>query len=255
MVKKLVLVFLLALFIIPAVFSEDYMNTEINVKTDSGNKIFLAIKDATTQRIIGSYNRSLSDDGSLTVNFPSPPKMLSFSVDVYDGSSLIESRSFDEQHMSGTPILLDLTVEEVQENTTEENATEETTNETTEINESENAGITGGVVSETENKSGILRIIFFVVGGIIVASLIIFVAFTKFRGKIPGSYTVTKLSEKRKQEKEENKDVSFSEDNEIREAQEKLREMQEKIDKLSKIKEAERKFDDARRELENIRGS
>lgn len=234
---------ILAVLIMPFVISENKVNTQITIKTEGGDRIWLVIKDQSTMRTIGSFNTTIPSKGERILNFESTPRMLSFSVSVYEGDSLIKIKEF-AGFMAGNPVTLDTTLEEEKEEIVEEK--EEENEKAT--NETGNVALTGEAVSENKVY---LKIIYYIVGGILVAFVISFIIYARIKKK-PSSFTVTKLSDKLKETEPDEK--TYSDDKDLREAEKKLEEMQREIERLKRIKDAERRLDEAKNELEKLRG-
>jgi hypothetical protein len=254
MKKRLLLIFI-ALFLVSGVIAVDYISTQIIVRTDPDSNIYLQIYDPDVNRMIGSFNTTTDNEGTITLFFRSILRNLSFDVDVSKDGSFVKTRNFSG-YTAGEPVFLDLNEELIIENislneTIEENITEEVEENATEEN---GTVLTGMAIEESKGLGNITipNYVYFIIAGIVVAFLVAMsvVARLKIR-KTPDQYKVTKLSDKQKEN-----EVKETENKKLEEAEKKLREIQEEIEMLkskdSKIEEARRRFEEAKADLEKL---
>jgi len=266
MEKKGILIIIAIMLFSSIVLASDYVHTNIVVKAEENTRIFLWVYDAPTEKIIRSFNKTISPTGIFDIDLESKPKMMHFKVNVYKDGSLIRQKEFnDRQYPPGGKIILDTLKEEKVENfTVKENSINQETTEENQVKESEETqkDITGKATSQNNNdeikNNTELNLLFYgILAGfflILFLGFLIFVGF-KFFKKLKSSekIKVTKLSDKLKEEEEKKKK---KEKERLEELEKRLKEIQDEIDRLKnrdkKLEEARKKYEEAKAELERL---
>lgn len=267
MIKKVLVIFLLSVFILQFVSAVD---TQINIKTISNAEVQVTVTDASSSSFIslGHFKKESGPYGDLSVLYSGDEDKFNLIVIVKKFGKTVYYKQFIENYPAGQAINLkiepegyhlvatpNLTIET--NNTLELNLTNQTIlNNTIKdniTNDSTPLPTTGLAVSNSTSSGNIV----YYIGGLIILLLLAFFGLRSMKSKQPHKIKVTKLSEfnakkeEQKQEKTKEERDSFS----IKQAQEKVNKAQKELEELKsqqRVKELQEKIAREREELEKL---
>lgn len=270
MVRKIFgIIFFLLIMVVPTVLAID---TDITVITKLHHDVTINVLNIDDE-LLEDFVENSEGFGKVTVTFSSSESRINLVVIVRKDGKIITRENLGNKQ-AGSPILINLEQEIEEEEEPELNETEEIVNETSETEgidvnvniteegetleteeeiEEEKRGITGAIVGG--GKAIITsKITYFVIIGIIVVGLIIFIVKKKI--KIPrGKYIDFKIKDG-KDKKEEFDEKIESHDERLEDAEKKLEEAKTELDEIknrkSKLQEAREKFEKDKKELERL---
>jgi len=255
---------LMVLLVLPMVVAVD-----INIKTLANHKIDITIREAEkTSKLDGFLNQESGEDGNVLVSSSVSVLEVDLIIKLKRDGQEILNEKFSGLSTSG-PININMipgdvgiiTVEEIV-NQTEEDV-EEGSNEVeveVEVEDEEEVIVEGsGVIEETKNSGKLTgfsikdttksvvssKVTYFVLGGILLALVVIFVAKKKLKSK-KGTYLDFKVK------------PSFegNDENKIEDAERKLNEAKAELDEIKnrkgKLEEAKKRFERDKEELERL---
>lgn len=262
--------FALALFLVlPSIAA---VKTDITVKTDPNALILLYVSDPVSEERLFQAYEPVNENGVYTTSVSVDLKEINIELKALDKSNIILGEYEVENYEVGEPLVLDFrkTVEEDLNATANEET--ETTNETIDENPEENineslneepitnesqTGITGNVITRLFENETARKIVFYVIGGLVLVAILGFVVARGMNrrkssgvGSEPKQIKVTKLSDVKKEQKDDDEDPR------VKAAEEKIKEAQIELKKIKndeKVKAMEKKIEEDRERLEKLK--
>jgi hypothetical protein len=276
--------FLILLYIVPFCLALD---TTFNIKTLSNHKISVVVREAGKLVSLESFLKD-TGTGDVSVKFSSSKTSLDVIMTVMKDGVKVVNEKF-EGIAAGNPIniLLYPGNTKILESTTEKkNESQNTTNTTTtstapvpanitqetaasgipEVNNTQQTqeatkekGLTGSVISDSSKKQFNFKILYYILGVIVFLSAIVFVvmitsrkAKEKKEGEPYGNFKI-------KPGKNDNIISKREYDPKIHQIERKIEEAKKELDEIrnrkTRIEEARRKFEDSKKELEKLEKS
>ena len=251
------LVFALLLLILPSVIA-----TDITVKTYANRDVQINVIDPSSQDSIVSFD-NLTESGIITASLSIGLGTVDLVVIIRDNGRIETMKKFTG-YATGSAITLDMTAPKPapvllnatpptqnNQNTSIQNTTTEIVIPAPDENKTDaNKSASGFAVFQNIGEKINMTVVYYVFGIIAVLAVILFIY--RYRGSF-GKFFKKKEVDYFSKVKTMRLSDSGSEDRRLREAENKLRVVQEEIEKIKRIRGAEKRVEEAKRDLDRLR--